>query len=358
MYTATAGALKATADRTDVVNKCDMVQQQVPPSGNVKEMQNQQLVKEVAGLPNNETPNRNQSSTAQTGKSKDARESANSQGHLNLQHTTREKEKEAGVYDSKNQEQVKLTKEAEITHETGAHNNAPGNFVAGVQTVSLEAAVMDVDDHTYGGKLTKDDGGTKHTVGDDWKVVRFSGRQGASPGVKNKQQQMSFPDKKDENWTMVSSKTGSPNNTKVQQLEQKQGVVNRSSNKRRSSGVKEQATTPKNIEFSNSFDALSNEQEHVKNKEGKSIQQVLMHEPVLNDIAMTKQQCDREATSKSGMPKSPGGPEQQTWAERVEEEEEEDYADSFQNNSDDEAAQCSSDDSGQKNFGAKETNAL
>ncbi|OIT03820.1 hypothetical protein A4A49_02801 [Nicotiana attenuata] len=68
-------------------------------------------------------------------------------------------------------------------------------------------------------------------------------------------------DKKDENLTMVSSKTGSPNNTKVQQLEQKQGVINRSSNKRRSLGVKEQATTPKNIEFSNSFDALSNEQE-------------------------------------------------------------------------------------------------
>ncbi|OIT07087.1 hypothetical protein A4A49_19994 [Nicotiana attenuata] len=199
MYTATVGALKVTADRTDVVNKCDTVQQQVPASGNVKEMQNQQVVKEVAGLPNNETPNRNQSSTAQTGKSKDARQSANSQGHLNLQHTTREKEKEAGVYDSKNQEQVKLTKEAEITHETGAHNNARGNFVAGVQTVSLEATVMDVDDHTYGGKLTKDDGGTKHTVGDDWKVVRFSGRQGASPGVKYKQQQMSFPDKKDEN---------------------------------------------------------------------------------------------------------------------------------------------------------------
>ncbi|OIS97324.1 hypothetical protein A4A49_02689 [Nicotiana attenuata] len=272
MYAATAGALKATADRTDVWNKCDMVQQQVPASGNVKEMQNQQLVNEVAGLPNNETPNRNQSSTAQTGKSKDARQSANSHGHLNLQHTTREKEKEAGVYDSKNQEQVKLTKEEEITHETGAHNNAPGNFVAGVQTVLLEATVMDVDDDTYGGKLTNDAGGTKHTVGDDWKVVRFSGRQGASPGVKNKQQQMSFPDKKDENWIMLSSKTGSPNNTKVQQLEQKQGVVNRSSNKRRSSGVKKQATTPKNIEFSNSFDALSNEQEHVKNKEGKSIQ--------------------------------------------------------------------------------------
>ncbi|OIT37037.1 hypothetical protein A4A49_48878 [Nicotiana attenuata] len=116
-------------------------------------------------------------------------------------------------------------------------------------------------------------------------------------------------EKKAENWTIVSSKNGSPNNTNVQQLEQRQGVVNRSSNKRYS-GVKEQATTPKNIEFSNSFDALRNEQEHVMNMEGKSIQQVLMDEPILDDIATTMQQRDREAASKSGMPKSPGSLEQ------------------------------------------------
>ncbi|OIT26876.1 hypothetical protein A4A49_57319 [Nicotiana attenuata] len=142
--------------------------------------------------------------------------------------------------------------------------------------------------------------------------IKSAGLQaGATDALNEGVKSDNIVDKKDENWTMVSSKTGSPNNRKVQQLEQKQGVVNRSSNKRRSSGVKEQATTPKNIEFSNSFDALSNEQEQVKNKERKSIQQVMMHESVLNDIATTKQQCDREAASISGMPKSPGSPEQQ-----------------------------------------------
>jgi len=94
--------------------------------------------------------------------------------------------------------------------------------------------------------------------------------------------------KKAENWTMVSSKIGSPRNKKVQQLAQKQGV-----------------------EFTNSFDALSNDQEQVVNKERKSIQQVLMHEPFLDDTATTMKQCDREAATKSGMHKSPGSPEQQ-----------------------------------------------
>ncbi|OIT39717.1 hypothetical protein A4A49_08784, partial [Nicotiana attenuata] len=178
----------------------------------------------------------------------------------------------------------------------------------------------------------------------------------ATDALKDGVKSDNIAEKKAENWIIVSSKNGSPNNTNVQQLEQRQGVVNISSNKRYS-GVKEQATTPKNIEFSNSFDALRNEQEHVMNMEGKSIQQVLMDEPILDDIAMTMRQRDREAASKSGMPKSPGSPEQhifsqrtgatsaigvhrKTWAERVQEEEE-DYADSINDDSDNDATQIS-----------------
>lgn len=52
---------------------------------------------------------------------------------------------------------------------------------------------MIVDDQAQGEKLTKGDGHTKNTVGDDWnEVMTSTGRQGASPGVKNKQQQMIF----------------------------------------------------------------------------------------------------------------------------------------------------------------------
>lgn len=112
--------------------------------------------------------------------------------------------------------------------------------------------------------------------------------------------------KNTEHWTMGSSKKGSSNNVKVQQIELKQAVVNRSPNKRRSPGVKEQVTTPRNIEFSNSFNALSNKQEHVMNKEGKSVQQVLMHEPILDDFAQNVQQYDCDAASKFRRPKSPG----------------------------------------------------
>lgn len=67
---------------------------------------------------------------------------------------------------------------------------------------------MNVDDHAQGGKLTKGDGDTKNRVGDDWKeVVRSTGRQGASPGVKNKQQQMSFSTARQN----TSTATTSPN---------------------------------------------------------------------------------------------------------------------------------------------------
>ncbi|OIT35474.1 hypothetical protein A4A49_25587 [Nicotiana attenuata] len=222
--------------------------------------------------------------------------------------------------------------------------------VATAATVAIESGAISLGTNTQVEKAT-----VGALAGDDRGaavVSKLEATDALMEGVKND----NIAETKAENWTMVSSKKGSPNNTNVQQLEQKQGVVNRSSNKR-SSEVKEQATTPKNIEFSNSFDALRNDQEHVMNKEGKSIQQVLMDKPILDDIATTTQQRHREAASKSGRPKSPESPEQQifsqhtgaasaidvhrkTWAERVQEEEEY-YADSIHDDSDDEAAQFS-----------------
>ncbi|OIT40782.1 hypothetical protein A4A49_09759 [Nicotiana attenuata] len=213
------------------------------------------------------------------------------------------------------------------------------------QQNKTDAPVLNTSDDRLVSKIGKSTAASTQSAG-----LHAEATDALKEGVKSD----NIAEKKAENWTMVSSKKGSPNNTNVQQLEQKQGVVNRSSNKR-SSGVKEQAKTPKNIEFSNSFDALRNEQEHVMNKEGKSIQHVLMDEPISDDIATTTQQRDHEAASKSGRPKSPESPEQQifsqhtgatsaigvhrkTWAERVQEEKE-DYADNIHDDSDNEAAQ-------------------
>ncbi|OIT22833.1 hypothetical protein A4A49_39663 [Nicotiana attenuata] len=58
IYSATAGALKAAADRADTSNKPDMVQQQVGASGIVREMNDFQLVKEAA-----DSKDKNQSPT-------------------------------------------------------------------------------------------------------------------------------------------------------------------------------------------------------------------------------------------------------------------------------------------------------
>ncbi|OIT33227.1 hypothetical protein A4A49_06788 [Nicotiana attenuata] len=66
MYTATAGALKVADDRANTSNKPDMVQL-VGESGNVKELQDHQLVKEVAAL----VKSQNQSPTAAMKFSKD-----------------------------------------------------------------------------------------------------------------------------------------------------------------------------------------------------------------------------------------------------------------------------------------------
>lgn len=62
-----------------------------------------------------------------------------------------------------------------------------------VSTVVL-ANIKNVEDHVQVAKFPKDDGVTKKTVGDDWKQVQRSpSRQGASPGMKVQQHQLSFP---------------------------------------------------------------------------------------------------------------------------------------------------------------------
>ncbi|OIT07472.1 hypothetical protein A4A49_62949, partial [Nicotiana attenuata] len=68
-----------------------------------------------------------------------------------------------------------------------------------------------------------------------------------------------------EDWTVVAR---TPAN-------QQQAVTHRSPKNRRFPGLKDQVITSKNIEFSNSFEALLNEHDHVMNEEGKNVQQVL-----------------------------------------------------------------------------------
>ncbi|OIT08518.1 hypothetical protein A4A49_09628 [Nicotiana attenuata] len=68
-----------------------------------------------------------------------------------------------------------------------------------------------------------------------------------------------------EDWTVVAR---TPAN-------QQQAVMHRSPKNRRSPGLKDQVITSKNIEFSNSFEALLNEHDHVMNEEGKNVQHVL-----------------------------------------------------------------------------------
>ncbi|OIT37351.1 hypothetical protein A4A49_22382 [Nicotiana attenuata] len=147
-------------------------------------------------------------------------------------------------------------------------------------------------------------------------------------------------------------------------------VMNRTPSKKKSPGLQNQILSSKTIGVSNSFDALVNEHEQ-DSKEARNTKQQICDEErlitgktnssgseeAINMWRMVWQHFHSTNEKTSSKDQQVAASEifvnRKTWGEKAEEEEEEDYADSFHDDSDDAAAQCSGDDSGQKNLGAK-----